>query len=256
VASPVTVVKTVTAPASPKFAAADDATSDRRTLKGRLPTQPVSVEAPAQSLTAVAGSVFTARVPANWTQEAFEVDKGGYLQSLWRDPAHPNDSVGVDTVNGETTSPGRKGRGGPGSYGEDRGIRRARVHTDGSRRPRRLPLGLNVSGDRRVDYMLNECSTGIAVLGSTSPSRWLAVKATFAKIAQSVESTCAADAPPEQYDAPVASGGSGDRDCISFGLQPAAQAYFEANGGGPTNNVDNLDADHDGVACEWLPGGG
>jgi hypothetical protein len=28
------------------------------------------------------------------------------------------------------------------------------------------------------------------------------------------------------------------------------QAYFEANGGSPTNNVDNLDADHDGQACE------
>jgi LPXTG-motif cell wall-anchored protein len=28
------------------------------------------------------------------------------------------------------------------------------------------------------------------------------------------------------------------------------QAYFEAHGGSPSNNVDNLDADHDGQACE------
>ena len=35
-----------------------------------------------------------------------------------------------------------------------------------------------------------------------------------------------------------------------------AQAYFEANGGSPTNNVDNLDADHDGQACEAFDYGG
>jgi Excalibur calcium-binding domain len=32
--------------------------------------------------------------------------------------------------------------------------------------------------------------------------------------------------------------------------QAAAQAYFDAHGGSPSNNVDNLDADHDGKACE------
>jgi hypothetical protein len=31
---------------------------------------------------------------------------------------------------------------------------------------------------------------------------------------------------------------------------------FEANGGSPTNNVDNLDADHDGQACEAFDYGG
>jgi len=35
-----------------------------------------------------------------------------------------------------------------------------------------------------------------------------------------------------------------------FSSQAEAQTYFEANGGSPTNNVDNLDADHDGQACE------
>jgi Excalibur calcium-binding domain/LPXTG cell wall anchor motif len=41
-----------------------------------------------------------------------------------------------------------------------------------------------------------------------------------------------------------------DKDCADFSSQAEAQAYFEANGGSPTNNVDNLDADHDGQACE------
>jgi Excalibur calcium-binding domain len=47
-----------------------------------------------------------------------------------------------------------------------------------------------------------------------------------------------------------------DKDCADFSSQAEAQAYFEANGGSPTNNVDNLDADHDGQACEDFDYGG
>jgi hypothetical protein len=47
-----------------------------------------------------------------------------------------------------------------------------------------------------------------------------------------------------------------DKDCADFSSQGEAQAYFEANGGSPTNNVDNLDADHDGQACEAFDYGG
>ena len=50
--------------------------------------------------------------------------------------------------------------------------------------------------------------------------------------------------------APPALAQDGDKDCADFSSQAEAQTYFEANGGSPTNNVDNLDADHDGQACE------
>jgi hypothetical protein len=45
----------------------------------------------------------------------------------------------------------------------------------------------------------------------------------------------------------------GDKDCSDFATQREAQAYFESKGGSPTNNVDDLDRDHDGIACESLP---
>lgn len=45
----------------------------------------------------------------------------------------------------------------------------------------------------------------------------------------------------------------GDKDCSDFATHAEAQAYFESKGGSPTNNVDRLDADHDGLACESLP---
>lgn len=41
-----------------------------------------------------------------------------------------------------------------------------------------------------------------------------------------------------------------DKDCKDFKSQAEAQAYFEKDGGSASNNVDNLDADHDGKACE------
>lgn len=46
---------------------------------------------------------------------------------------------------------------------------------------------------------------------------------------------------------------SGDRDCGDFSTHAEAQAYFEAKGGSPSNNVDRLDRDRDGIACETLP---
>lgn len=43
-----------------------------------------------------------------------------------------------------------------------------------------------------------------------------------------------------------------DRDCGDFSSQAAAQSYFISRGG-PSQDPDRLDADHDGVACESLP---
>ena len=47
-------------------------------------------------------------------------------------------------------------------------------------------------------------------------------------------------------------GAGDDRDCGDFSTQQDAQDYFDDQGGDETNNVDNLDADGDGIACEDL----
>ena len=41
-----------------------------------------------------------------------------------------------------------------------------------------------------------------------------------------------------------------DMDCADFGELNAARAYFATDGGSAARNVDNLDADRDGLACE------
>lgn len=57
----------------------------------------------------------------------------------------------------------------------------------------------------------------------------------------------------EQHKQPSTSTSSGDKDCSDFATQEEAQAYFKSKGGSPTNNVDKLDSDQDGIACESLP---
>lgn len=46
----------------------------------------------------------------------------------------------------------------------------------------------------------------------------------------------------------------GDKNCPDFSTWNEAQTYFEQKGGSPTNNVDDLDRDGDGLACEDLTG--
>lgn len=41
-----------------------------------------------------------------------------------------------------------------------------------------------------------------------------------------------------------------DMDCADFGSQTSAQRYFERDGGSERKNVDHLDPNHDGIACE------
>jgi hypothetical protein len=47
-----------------------------------------------------------------------------------------------------------------------------------------------------------------------------------------------------------------DKNCPDFATWGQAQEYFEANGGSAANNVDDLDRNHNGIACETsnLPG--
>ena len=42
----------------------------------------------------------------------------------------------------------------------------------------------------------------------------------------------------------------GDKDCSDFASHEEAQAYFISKGGSPSNNVDRLDRNRDGIACE------
>jgi GrpB-like predicted nucleotidyltransferase (UPF0157 family) len=46
-----------------------------------------------------------------------------------------------------------------------------------------------------------------------------------------------------------------DKNCSDFSTQQQAQQFFDSYGGSPSNDVDGLDRDHDGVVCEDLRSG-
>lgn len=62
--------------------------------------------------------------------------------------------------------------------------------------------------------------------------------------------TLAATAALTASATPVLGYHGGDHNCADFQSQADAQAYFRSMGGSPSNNVDDLDRDNDGVACE------
>ena len=47
-----------------------------------------------------------------------------------------------------------------------------------------------ISGDERIDYFFSQCTSDFGVLGSTIPSRFNQLLATFKAVAESVQATC------------------------------------------------------------------
>lgn len=62
-----------------------------------------------------------------------------------------------------------------------------------------------------------------------------------------------APAPPTPPSSSPTPSAGGDKNCSDFSTHHQAQQYFDQNGGSPTNDVDGLDRNSDGVACSSLP---
>ncbi len=133
------------------------------------------------------GAEISAEIPAGWTTLESEAHKTGYIESKWSNPADSNDTVLIDT------SP---------ATSETLEQDAAPVHDDLLRASgyREITYGpgdlagvaswiwvFRISGDQRVDYFFNRCASGYAVLGSTAPSRFERLRATFRAVAQSVQ---------------------------------------------------------------------
>jgi len=134
--------------------------------------------------------LYTADVPARWTQEKGERGSAARTTSQWRDPADANTAVLIDTSEGEDYTSQQKAE-----------TVRAQTRTAGSYHeisfsPTQLggrdgwEWQFEVSGDRRVDYFVSACNTAFAVLGSTSPQRFDALQDTFRQVASSVAPNC------------------------------------------------------------------
>jgi hypothetical protein len=234
----VTVTKTVV----------DPAPSSRTPKAAPVPARPRALE-----LKSASSDYFNVRVPAGWSRSS--EDRGEFVRTKWTGPGGA--SLLIDVVPGETKAPSVKA-------GE---VRAATAATAGyvergftattlsGRDAWRWDFG--VSAGRRVDYMLNECDTGYALLGSAPPARFAELRATFSKVASSLEPTCA-PVPEESAPAvPADPAPSGDCDPNYSGCVPAGVGDVDCTELDETDiqvigdDVYGLDGnDNDGIACE------
>jgi serine/threonine protein kinase len=131
-------------------------------------------------------SLYSIEVPTGWSQEESDEPISNYLESTWHDPANRNTTLLVDA---QTPAPSVD----PIVSAEQ--VRAQTSQSSGFREVSLVPITLGglpaarwvfeVSGDKRVDYFINECNVGAAVLGSTDPLNFGALSPTFHRAAAS-----------------------------------------------------------------------
>ncbi len=145
-------------------------------------------------------ALYSIEIPADWAQEVSDEPSGNppgsYLESVWRDPVESNTSI---TVDAQTPAPATT------PLGSAEAVRAETSQSDGYREFAFEPTYLagspaarwvfQVTGedgilDRRVDYFLNVCGAGVAMLGSTTPAIFGSLAPTFRQAATSIAASC------------------------------------------------------------------
>ena len=161
------------------------------------PSEPSEVEVEAEASSApettfFSQALYNVEIPAGWIQETDDEPVSNYTESVWRNPAEPNTAIVIDA----------QPSGGSGSPMVDAETVRAQTSQSSGYREHSLEAialdGLpaarwvfDVAGDRRVDYFIEPCFVGIAVLGSSSPGTFGSNAQAFHQAASSVEVPCA-----------------------------------------------------------------
>jgi predicted Ser/Thr protein kinase len=180
-------VRTVSGESSSSEAGASAAATSEGAGSGE--TEPVAEGA--ESFSTFRQGLYGIDIPAGWWQEENDEPVSNYFESTWHDPADENTTILVDA---QTPAP----QVAPVSSAEE-----VRAQTSQSSGYREISLSsvslaglpaarwvFEVAGDRRVDYFINVCNVGIAVLGSTYPSAFGGLAPTFQRAASSVAVPC------------------------------------------------------------------
>jgi hypothetical protein len=136
-------------------------------------------------------TLYDVAIPEGWERDEDDVWNGTFYQSTWHPAGEPETTILIDA---QTPAPEVE----PIVSAEE--VRSQTSQSDGYYEYAFEPTELSglpaarwvfdVHGDRRVDYFLNYCSAGIAVLGSTSSAAFGGLAPTFHRVANSVRSFC------------------------------------------------------------------
>ena len=186
-----TVVNNIEKVAEPSTAEATEAESEAEAEASAAASNEEPEPAETEGFTRFSQNLYSVEVPTGWVQESSDEPNSTYYESVWRNPAEENTSILVDA---QTPSPGVP----PIVSAEE-----VRAQTSQSSGYRELAFEsttvagspaarwvFEVSGDRRVDYFVNSCTVGLAILGSTYPSSFGAMAPTFHHAANSIVTYC------------------------------------------------------------------
>ena len=180
---------------------------------GSEPAHTSSQSAP--ELTDYTASLYSAKVPSNWTQEADDVQKGGYRESKWRDPAHPQSVVLIDATANDQKSAADSASDVNAATSQTPGYSEVSSTSTTLAGQDAWQWDFNVSGTRRVDYFRNDCGTGVAVLGVAAPSDFDALDSTFRQVAESVSASCSTSTSTDSSSTTSTDSGSSSSDFCS-----------------------------------------
>lgn len=142
------------------------------------------------ALQAYQGSDYSMMIPSGWSQEVNELRRGQEVESKWGSPSAGGEYLRVDVhspthLSAEAdANPVREGLEKQSSYRE-MGYESGDLSRSGS-----WMWVFGDEGDDRIDYFFETCSNTVAVLGSSSPSRFNVLRSTFREVADSFRSTC------------------------------------------------------------------
>jgi hypothetical protein len=135
-------------------------------------------------------AAFTIEVPRSWRAGARDVQHQGYVNNRWHPAGDKRTTLLVDYTVG-IRRPARVS------------ARRVRNTVKRNASYRELAFGavklggrtawrweFKLRGQHKVDYFVNACGNGYAVLGATRASRWSRYRRTFSRAARSLEPAC------------------------------------------------------------------
>jgi protein kinase-like protein len=134
----------------------------------------------------VQSDLFTVSMPAGWKRT--DEDRGRLKRTVWRDPNDATTSVLVDAIPGVSSTPEGRARSVSGGGAPKAGVRQIALAPVTLAGRDGFKWEYEAGGRRKVDYFVNDCNDGFAVLGTTTPAKFASLDATFLRVAESLQS--------------------------------------------------------------------
>lgn len=134
---------------------------------------------------------YAAGVSSGWPQDVSDRQVGGYLESVWHDPASEETTFVVDSRSSDGAPP-------PMTAAESARVQVSQLPHYRERGTRWIRLGgrpavrwaYDVAGKARLVYFFEECDVSFVVQGTTPPVAWEALAVFFRGMATIVTANC------------------------------------------------------------------